>query len=362
MTSSMIAHLRLHNQRIAGTGFATPAEAVRWLGAVQGQDYPGVLWALGLRTQDATEKTIEQALADRTIVRTWPLRGTIHVVAAEDVHWMLGLLAPRVLASHVRRLEQRFGLDETALARCRDLLVAALQGGKQLSRDAVYRVLEAAHVATANQRGIHILWHLALQGLLCFGARQGKQHSFVLLDEWIPRVTEVPREQALAELARRYFTGHGPATVADFAWWSGLTTTNARAGLELARPHLASEVFDGQTYWLSPSLVAASEASPKAYLLPVYDEFMVAYRDRSAALDPSYAKLAHTGNGIFRPVIVIDGQIAGTWNRTQSKRGLVLKPYPFAALSDAGRHAFSLAADRYGLFRGLPVVTAEARP
>lgn len=361
MTNSDIAHLRLHNQRIAGTKFATPAEVVKWLGAVQGQDYPGVLWAVGLRVHNGTETSVEQALTDRSIVRTWPLRGTLHIVAAADVRWMLDLLAPRVVVSHARRLEQRFGLDEAALARCRDLLVAALQGGKQLSRDAIYRVLEAAHVVTANQRGIHILWHLAQQGLLCFGARQGKQHTFVLLDEWIPHATTVAREEALAELARRYFTSHGPAALADFAWWSGLTTADARAGLEMAKPHLAPEVFDGKTYWLSPSLSAAKDASPTAYLLPVYDEYLVAYRDRSAVLDPSYAKLAHAGNGIFRPAIVVDGQMVGTWNRTQVKRGLVLTPYPFVALSDADRQAFSLAADRYGAFRGLPVAPATER-
>ena len=359
MTNSDIAHLRLHNQHIAGTGFVTPRDVVHWLGAVQGQDYLGVLWAVGLRMQNGTEAAVEQAFAERSIVRTWPMRGTLHLVAAADVRWMLDLLAPRVIASHARRLQQRFGLDDAALGRCRDLFVAALQGGKQLSREAMYQVLEAEHIATGNQRGLHILWHLAQQGLLCFGARAGKQQTFVLLDEWIPQAKTMPREEALAELARRYFTSHGPATLPDFAWWSGLTTADARAGLAMARPHLAAEVFDGQTCWLSPSLPAAKDASPTAYLLPVYDEYMVAYKDRSAVLEPAHAKLAHAGNGIFSPAIVVDGQMVGTWNRTQKKRALVLTPYPFVPLSDAERHAYTLAAERYGAFRGVPVVTPQ---
>jgi hypothetical protein len=181
-----IARQRLYNQLIASNRFEKPGDVVGWLGAVQAQDYLGSLWAIGLRLQNATEQAIEQALATRAIIRTWPMRGTLHIVAAADVRWMLELLTPRVVARSARRLQQQFSVDEAVLARSRQVLVRALQGGQQLSRDAMYQALEAAHISTASGRGLQILWRLAQEGLVCFGAREGKQHTFVLLDEWAP--------------------------------------------------------------------------------------------------------------------------------------------------------------------------------
>lgn len=185
--------------------------------------------------RNAVEADIEQALADRTIIRTWPMRGTLHFVAATDVRWMLELLTPRIVANNAQRLLRQFGLDEAVFARSKDLFVRALQGGKRLARNAMYEVLEAGGVSTAGQRGLHILGRLAQAGVICFGAREGKQQTFALLDEWAPTARRMARDEALAEIARRYFTSHGPATLQDFAWWSGLTVANAQAALELAR-------------------------------------------------------------------------------------------------------------------------------
>lgn len=326
-----------------------------WFGAVQAQDYVGALWAVGLRMQKATEDAVEQAIADRTIIRTWPIRRTLHFAAAADVRWMLELLKPRAITSNGRRLEKEYELDEAAFARCRDLLERALEGGKQLSRPAMYRVLEAGKISTGNGRGLHIVCHLSLNQILCFGARQGKQHTFTLLDEWAPAAKPMERDAALAELARRYFTSHGPATLRDFIWWSGLTVAEARAGLELAKPHLVQEVIGGQTYWLAPSTPVAKEASLTAHLLPAYDEYTVAYKDRSAVLDPLYARQASTGNGIFNPIIVIDGQVVGAWKRTLKKGALAITPSPFAKLNKAETRAFAAAASRYGEFLGVVV-------
>src|SRR5207237_2162453 len=193
--------------------------------------YPGALWAVGLRTRDATEAAIEQAIAERTIVRTWPMRGTLHFVAPEDARWMLQLLTPRVVAANARRVYQQSNLDDATFARSKDLFVDALQGGKQLPRPSLYKVLEAAGISVAGQRGLFILQRLSSEGLICFAARQGKQPTFALLDEWVPiSLSKTPaRDQALAELALRYFTSHGPATVQDFAWWSGLPAADASA-------------------------------------------------------------------------------------------------------------------------------------
>ncbi len=355
MTSFDVAHQRLHNQHISRATFDKPGEVVAWLGAVQAQDYLGALWALGLRMKNAIEADIEQALADKTIVRTWPMRGTLHFVAAADVRWMLELLTPRISA---QRLHQHFGLDEATFGRCKEVLAGALQGGRQLTRPAMYERLEAAHISTAEGRGLHILSRLAQDGIICFGAREGKQQTFALLAEWAPTAKTMARDEALAELARRYFTSHGPATLQDFVWWSGLRVADARAGLEMAKPHLAQEVIDGKIYWLSSSMPAAKEASPTAYLLPPFDEYTVAYKDRSAVLDPLYAKQVTYGYGIFNPLIVVDGQVVGTWKRALKKDALVITPTLFAKLNKAETRAFHAAASRYGKFLNASVLVS----
>ena len=225
-----------------------------------------------------------------------------------------------------------------------------------MPRDAMYRLLEAARIPTTGGRGLHIISRLAQEGIICFGAREGKQQTFALLDEWAPKAKKMARDEALAELARRYFTSHGPATLQDFIWWSGLRTAEARAGLEMVKPHLVQEVNDGQTYWLASSMPEAKYASPTAYLLPAFDEYTVAYKDRSAVLNPLHAKQVNTGNGIFFPTIVIDGQIVGTWKRTLKKSAVVITPSSFARLNEGETRAFAAAASRYGEFLGQPVV------
>jgi hypothetical protein len=354
MTISDIPHLRLYNQYVSLPTFDAPADVVAWLGAVQAQDYAGALWAVGLRTRGADEKGVEKAVADKTIVRTWPMRGTLHFVAAADVRWMIELLTPRVIAAAAYR--RRFHeLDEPVFAHSRALFGRALAGGKQLRRDACYKLLEAAKISTAGGRGLHILSRLALDGLLCFGAREGKQPTFALLDEWAPAPRRLSRDESLAELARRYFTSHGPVTVPDFVWWSGLTSADARAGLEMAKAHLVREVIDGQTYWLAPSTATAKAPSPTGYLLPPYDEYTVAYKDRSAVLDPLYAGRVNTGNGVFGPIIVVDGQVVGIWKRAVKKGAVAISLHPFTKLNRAETRAVAKAADRYGEFLGVAV-------
>src|SRR4051812_13970019 len=208
MISEDIALLRLVSQQISQPAFAHPSEVVAWLGAVQAQDYLGALWAVGLRAPGATEATIEQALAEKTIVRTWPMRGTIHFVAAADVRWMLELLAPRVVQRTMSR-RAGLGLDEQVIAASAQVLTRALEGGQQLTRNAIYELLEQANIATGNSRGMHILGRLSHDRLLCYGARAGKQPTFALLDEWAPHAKSLPLDEALATLAQRYFASHG---------------------------------------------------------------------------------------------------------------------------------------------------------
>lgn len=356
MTSLNIAARRVANQHLARPVFEKPSDVVRRFGAVQAQDYLGSLWAVGQRTRGATEGDVEGAIADGSVVRTWPMRGTLHFVAAADVRWMLALLTPRVVARSAGRYRQ-LELDERTFARSGDVLTRALRGGRSLTRNALYVALESARIPVKGQRGIHILSRLAQDGLICFAAREGKQHTFALLDEWVPAAESLKPDDALAELAGRYFESHGPATLQDFVWWSGLKTADARAGLEAVEPNLLREVFEGRTYWL-PSTTDGSGseskgASPHALLLSAYDEYTVAYRDRSAVLNPSDA--ARARNGIFGPIIVVNGHVAGTWGRRLKKDKVIIKASPFTKVSRAEASAVASVADLYGKFLGTPV-------
>ena len=353
MGSTEIVRRRLSAQRISSTAFTRPEEAVAWLGAVQAQDYLGALWAVGLRLSAAREQDVERALADRTIVRTWPMRGTLHFVAAADARWMTELLAPRPLAAAASRLRS-FGIDEVVLSRARRALVESLSGGRRLTRPAAYEVLARAKVATEEPRGLHVLWCLAHECLLCFGPREGKQQTFVLFDEWLPHAKRLPREEALATLAHRYFSGHGPATDADLAWWSGLTLADVRLAIHLAGQRVEEESVDGRSYWSAPppSVASPSALPGAAHVLPAFDELLVGYTDRTAAVDPRHADLL-TAGGIFNPIVVVGGRVIGTWKRRIERRAVVCSVAPFASRRTAGGRAVTDALRRYAAFLGL---------
>jgi hypothetical protein len=348
MTPAKLLHHRLHNQRLAATTFDHPAELVRWLGAVQAQDYLGALWAIGLRTRNATEKIVERAIAERTIVRTWPMRGTLHFVASEDARWMLELMTPRVVAASAGRLEREYRLDEKAFGRSGEVVARALEGGRRLTRDALYRTLENARISTGGGRGLHITWRMAHDGLICFGPREGRQQTFVLLHEWVPGAKRMARDEALAELARRYFTSHGPATVHDFAWWSGLLLSDAADGLKMAGGALTSLDAAGREYWVSAS-TPLSDSSPRAFLLPAFDEYTVAYRDRGAVVEPAHAPHVE-GMDLLRPAIVVNGRVVGTWTRTLGNGAVAVDLTPFTNLGTTARRAVTAAARRYAAF------------
>jgi hypothetical protein len=329
-----IPERRLHSQLLAGNPLSTPHEVVAHLGAVQAQDYLGALWAVGVRMRDAVEADVERALAERSIVRCWPMRGTLHFVAAEDVRWMLELLAPRVLKRHRGRLERDFELDARTLRRSRTLVECALEGGGALTRAEIYAILEEAKISTGASRGLHILFALAHERVLCFGARRGRQPTFVLLDEWLPAAKPKPRDEALAELARRYVRGHGPAIAADFAWWSGLTLKEANEAFAL----------------VPAGDVAVPAAKPTVHLLPPFDEYTVAYKDRTAIIDPAFAKRVNAGGGIINAVVVVNGIVAGSWKRTLRGVSVDVAITPFRALTARETRALERETARYGKF------------
>jgi len=356
MTNLDIAHQRLHNQLITRRTFEKPGDVVEWLGAVQAQDYAAAKWAVGLRLQGTTDDDIEQAFTRGAILRTHLMRPTWHFVSPADIRWILALTAPRVNAVNAYYY-RKLTLDDAVFMHSNAVLAKALQGGKQFTRPELVSVLQQAGIATDDlQRFTHIMMRAELDGIVCSGARRGKQFTYALLDERAPQARTLNRDEALAEFARRYFTSHGPATLQDFVWWSGLTVADARAGLEMVTSQLMHEVVDGQTYWFSMSTPPAKDLSQAAYLLPNYDEYIVGYTDRSAVFDASHTnKLDPRGNVLFNHTIVMDGRVVGTWKRTIKKDAVIITPSLFTPLNDAQTRTFAAAANRYGAFLDMSV-------
>jgi len=361
MTIAEVLRQRLENQALVRTTFRQPEEIVGWFGAVQAQDYLGSLWALGLRTRDATEASIEAAEARRAIVRTWPMRGTLHFVAAADARWMTQLLAPRVLARNAARIKREVDVDAPLIARCRGVVTRALAGGRRLERAALYQALESKKIATRGSRGLHILGWLAMEGTLCLAGRSGKQHTFALLDEWIPKSRLLERDAALAELATRYFTSHGPATLQDLVWWAGITVKDAQAAVEAAKPRLARErIGTREYYWAARARKRIhGPAAPRVKLLPAYDEYTVAYEDRSLLLHDARQVSAM---GLLSPVVVADGYVIGTWKRTLVKDSVQVAAKLMRALTLAESEALSESARALGHFLGLPAELKVSAP
>ncbi len=322
MNTADLLRRRLSAQGLARPLFDEPAAVVSWFGAVQAQDYLGALWAVGLRMRKATEMSVEGALAQRALIRCWPMRGTLHFVAADDARWITRLLAPRILARHAARWKREFDIDAKTIARSRDVIVRGLEGGRRLERAALYELLETRRIRTGSSRGLHILLIHAMEGTVCLTGRSGKQHTFALLDEWIPTSRVLERDIALAELATRYFTSRGPATLQDFMWWSGLTSKDAQAAIGGAGEKLVRA--DGErSYWSGRQrAVPGRPRAPHVLLLPAYDEYTVAYKDRSQLLDTS-SDSSGTGFGLLGPVVVVSGKVVGTWTRKLAKQAVI---------------------------------------
>lgn len=349
-----IARLRLLNQRIAGPKCADPAAVVRWMGALQAQDYGQAMWAVGIRMQAPSLAAVGQALAAHQLVLTWPMRGTIHLVPAEDAAWMVNLLAPRILKGEATRLKQ-LEVDEAVIEQSRTAFYEALQGGRRLSRTEMLLRLSQAGINPEGQRGYFLLRYLAQQGHICLGPLDGQQQTFALLEELAPNARRLSREAALEELARRYFISHGPATVHDFANWAGMSVTDARLGLEAVQAVLVSEKVDSKIYWFAPPETGAAFVATGVQLLPGFDEYLLGYKDRGSVLEAGHAsKIVPGGNGIFKPMVVVDGQIVGTWKRTLKKAAVDVAVSFFGA-AKVSQDAVVAAAGQYCAFLDLPL-------
>ena len=350
-----IASQRLINQGLVKPALKTASEVVARLAAVQAQDYGASKWGIAQRTGGLTDSEIEKEIDDGTIVRTHVLRPTWHFVAAADIGWMLALTAPRVHAANAfwyRWVE----VDDAVARRSRTVLTKALRDGKQLTRAELGQALTRAKIQITNPiRLACIMMRAELDGVICSGPRRGKQFTYALFEERVSRPTVLERDAALFELARRYFTTRGPATVDDFAWWSGLTKADAKRGAEVAATDLGHESIEGRSYWFPAAERPVRFSSSLAHLLPNYDEYFVGLKDRSAF----GARLKASGpgartNALSGHVLVINGQKVGGWRRAFVGRTVVIEPKALIRLSDAERRAVGVAARKFGRFLELP--------
>ncbi len=345
--------LRLASQHIGAGGLSTPGDVVRWMLAMQAQDLPGAKWSVGLRAPQTTEATVEAAFDAGEIVRSWPMRGTLHLVPAADLGWMLELMAPRALRSAASR-RAALGITEADTEQARAISVASLAGGRALTRAAILASIAAGGVSTAGQRGYHLLWYLAQTGTLVLGAAQDRQQTFSLLDEWVRAPRRLDHDEALGELAYRYFRSHGPATAQDLARWSGLTMADVRRGLLVSESLLTALDLDGVRYHLAPETVAQPQVPARVHLLPGFDEYLLGYGDRTAALASEHsAAVVPGGNGMFKATVVADGEVVGTWSRTIRANKVVVEPLLWNPLAGELVDALDEAVGVYGAFLGL---------
>ena len=353
MTGSDIAYQRLQNQRLSGEPLSQPAEIVAWLAAVQAQDYAGAKWGLSQRLHGATDAALDEAFNQGAILRTHVLRPTWHFVTPADIRWLLALTAPRVHAVNAT-MYRKLDLDAATFARSQAALGRALAGHTYLTRDELRDTLEQAGVAAGNgQRLAYIVMQAELEGLICSGPRRGRQFTYALVEERAPGARALDREAALAELARRYFASRGPATVHDFARWSGLTIKEATVGLGHVQAGLEQAVADGQTLFFPPP--PSTPPPGQAHLLSIYDEYIAGYKDRGAVVPEEHAaRLWALGNALSY-ILVLAGQVVGTWRRDLRPDAVVVEMTPFRPLTDAEAQAVSLALQRYSAFLGLPV-------
>jgi hypothetical protein len=314
MNSRDVAHHRLINQQLIECEFNRPHELVRWMGCIQAQDYAGAKWAIGCRIKGIRDEEIENDFNKGKILRTHVLRPTWHFISPEDIHWMLKLTAPRVKA-FCKSLHKKLDIDDKALRKSKAIITKALAGGRHLDRDEIKNLLKTGKLNTDDIRLGFYLMDAELNGLICSGERKGKQFTYALLEERVRKYKTLDHDEAIAELAKRYFRSHGPATLHDFAWWSGLTLTDGKKGIELNHKNLSHLVLNGQAYWFSED-ATGNKAKTSVYLLPPFDEFTVAYKDRMDIVNPKF--YLKTGNGM-KPVVVQSGQITGIWKRTELK-------------------------------------------
>lgn len=352
MTRETLVATRLQAQLLHKPAFNTAPEVVKHFGAMQAQDYPMSLFAVGVRLPGSTHDQIEQALDDGQIIRTHVLRPTWHLAPAEDIGWMLELTGENILRQ-MKSMNAKLGLDAKVFTKSADIIMKAVSAGQHKMRDELTAILNEHGIRTDQYRGLHLLAYAELQGIVCSGVRKGKHHTYALMAERVLHPNRLMREEALFELALRYFTSHGPATLRDFIWWSGLLVAEAKTAVALTEKDLVHKTIDGEVYYWKEAEHALTDG--KVMLLPYFDEYLIAYKNRRAAIDEKHMPHAFTSNGIFKPLIVSGGEVVGVWKRTEKKNHVEIEPMFLQKVSKAVERDTISAAERFGLFLGKEV-------
>lgn len=351
MNKNNIAQTRLISQQITGTKLKTEKEVVNWMGAVQAQDFPASKWAVGIRVPGSTEKSVESAIDSGEIIRTHVLRPTWHLVSAEDVYWMLELSAPQIKTLS-RSRDRELELTEEAFSRCNSLLEKWLRDSNFLSREELAKRLADAGFSNDNNRVSHILMRAEIDGIIGSGPTKAGKQTYALLSERVPVKKLLKHEEAAAELARRYFTSHGPAALSDFVWWSGLPVKTCRQAIEAIKQDFVAEIVDGETYWFHQVFSVPDTENESIYLLPAYDEFIISYKNRAATLTFENHLKVVSNNGFFRPVIVHNGQAIGVWKRTIKKENVIPETEYFGSPGKAIQKQVEKEFEKYVQFLG----------
>jgi hypothetical protein len=347
VTNSDIATRRLRNQRLSAAGVRQPEDVVAWFGAVQAQEFEPALWGLGLRMRSSGAAAVFEAFNEGRLLRTHAMRPTWHFVTPADIRWIQTLTAPqvkRMMATYNRALE----LDSAVFTKASNVIAKALRDGQHLTRTELGERLADAGIQAKGPRLAHIMMNAELDCLVCSGPKVGKQSTYALLDHRAPGGRTLPHDEALATLVGRFFQSHGPATVRDCVWWSGLKTADVKRGLDMIKAR--REVVNDVEYWTTGQLSRSPARDHAAHLLPIYDEYVVAYRDRIAVPHgPPKVKRVRPAV-VFQHALIIGGQIAGTWRITKRVSGPVVTPTPIRRLNAAERECVADAVSRHQTF------------
>jgi len=357
-----IARLRLRNQRLVGASAADPSAVVGWFGAMQAQEHAIAKWSIGQRAPGLDEAAVQRALDDGAILRTHALRPTWHFIAAADLRWIQALTGPRVHAFN-GYYNRQHGLDDALAARASAVFSEALRGGHYRTRAELGELLIEAGLppATGNKLA-YVVMRAELDGLIASGPRRGKQHTYALVSERAPTQTVLEGDAALAELTRRYFASHGPATVKDFAWWSSLTLTQVRHGIALLGGELETVDVDGLRYLWSPATVDAAGATPAAQVLQAYDEYVIAYTESRAVANAAGLPLNPGDENTTVHAVIVDGQLVALWRRHTRDAAIIATVRLLRPLTTRQRREIDAAFARYAAFAGVPVHVELHRP
>ena len=346
-----IPNIRLLNQQLLNPLFREPKELVSWMGAMQAQNYSMVKWAVGMRLKSATIQAVEKALREGEILRTHVMRPTWHLVAAEDIRWMLKLSAQRIISAN-DSFAKGYDLDipNELYTKAHDLLEKILCGKKSLTKQEIAEHFNRSGIVADNRRMTRFMARAEQEGIICSGEDRGSKCTYALLEERVPLMPELTKDESLARLARSYFRSHSPAVLQDFIWWSGLSVSDAKQAVYLIASELTTEQWKEQTWYIHDTCRTRGKLSGHIHLLPSYDEYLLGYKDRTDVLPLEHYSKAFTNNGLFFPIVLHNGQVIGNWDKSVKKKSVDLKYSWFRQVADMNEETLERERQKFTRF------------